>query len=135
LAFSNSFLRAVLKLRPERLMNICTIRIADPKPPGDTFLVAMMRATSSPGLVKVPGGGKVEIVLMLWDHLRFGVLRLATVLLLLDFMDELGLGIYRPTEGDFQHPLYALSASIEHKLSDLIQSTRPIEKNRGIPSA
>jgi hypothetical protein len=76
-------------------MNIWTILIADPIPPGDTFLVAMMRATSAAGLVKVPGGGKVDSVLMVRAHLRI-VMRpvdleagfLAEVFLVVDFMDE-----------------------------------------------
>jgi hypothetical protein len=76
LAFSNSFLRCASRFLPDRLMNIWTILIADPSPNGDTFLVAIIRATSSPGLVKVPAGGKVESVLMSADHLRLVVLLL-----------------------------------------------------------
>ncbi len=77
LAFSNSFLRCALRFLPDRLMNICTILIAEPSPSGETSLRAMMRATSSPDLVNVPGGGKVETVLISRDHLRDLVLLLA----------------------------------------------------------
>jgi hypothetical protein len=72
-AFSRSFFRAVLSFLPARLMNIWTILIADPIPPGDTLGLSMIRATSSPELVKVPGGGKVETVLMSWDHFRIAL--------------------------------------------------------------
>jgi hypothetical protein len=71
LAFSSSFFLAGRILRPARLMNICTIRIADPIPPGDTFGLSMIRATSAPVWVKVPAGGKVDSVLISRDHLRF----------------------------------------------------------------
>jgi hypothetical protein len=88
LAFSNSFLRPALSFRPARLINIWTILIADPRPPGDTFFVAMILATSSPGFVNVPAGGNVETVLMFRDHLRTG-LRLDDLLFSVGFMDEL----------------------------------------------
>ena len=64
----------VLSFRPARLINIWTILIADPIPPGDIFGFSMIRATSSPGLVKVPAGGKVDSVLISRDHFRFLVL-------------------------------------------------------------
>ena len=63
LCLSSSRRRAALRLRPARLMKSCTIRIAEPSPPGDTLLRAMILATSSPGLVNVPLGGKVDSVL------------------------------------------------------------------------
>jgi hypothetical protein len=72
LAFSSSRLRAALNFFPDRLMNIWTILIAEPIPPGDTFLLAIMRATSLAGLVNVPAGGEVDSVLTFLDHFLSG---------------------------------------------------------------
>ncbi len=74
LAFSSALFRPGAKLFPARLMNICTILMAEPIPPGDTSLRAMVRATSSGDLVKVPGGGKVDTVFTLADHFRLRLL-------------------------------------------------------------
>ena len=56
-------------------MNIVTMRIAEPIPPGDTLLRAMIRATSAAGFVKVPSGGNVDAVFILADHFRFPVFK------------------------------------------------------------
>jgi hypothetical protein len=74
LAFSSALFRPGAKFFPARFMNICTMRMAEPIPPGETSLRAMVRATSSAGLVNVPGGGKVDTVFTLADHFRFLVL-------------------------------------------------------------
>ena len=58
---------------PARLMNIWTIRIAEPIPSGETSLRAIVFATASAGLVNVPCGGKVDSVLTFADHLRLFV--------------------------------------------------------------
>jgi hypothetical protein len=73
LAFSNSFFLAAVSFLPARLMNICTIRIADPIPPGETSLRAIIFATASTGFVNVPCGGKVDTVLTFADHFRLFV--------------------------------------------------------------
>jgi len=71
LAFSNSFFLSAVSFLPARLMNICTILIADPIPPGETSLRAIVFATTSAGLVNVPFGGNVDSVLTFADHFRF----------------------------------------------------------------
>ena len=73
-AFSSALFRPGAKFLPARFMNICTIRMAEPIPPGETSFRAMVRATSSAGLVKVPGSGKVDSVFTLADHFRLRVL-------------------------------------------------------------
>lgn len=70
LAFSSALFRPGAKFLPGLIYNHLYHRIAEPIPPGETSLRAMMRATSSAGLVKVPGGGKVDSLLILADHLR-----------------------------------------------------------------
>jgi hypothetical protein len=52
-------------------MNNWIIRIPEPMPLGLTRLEAMIRATSGAVLVNVPGGGKVETVLIFPDHFFF----------------------------------------------------------------
>src|SRR6202035_4253324 len=54
-------------------MNICTIRIADPIPPGETSVRAIIFATASAGFVYVPRGGKGDTVLIFADQFRLFV--------------------------------------------------------------
>jgi len=69
-AFSSSRRRSTGKFFPARLIKNWTIFIAEPSPAGDTSLRAMISATSSPFLAKVPSGGKVELVFTSFDHFR-----------------------------------------------------------------
>jgi len=59
-------------------------------PRGDTLLRAMIRATSSAGLVNVPWGGNVDSVLTFFDHFLGLVLARVSA-----FVRELVLGFAR----------------------------------------
>ena len=54
---------------PARLMKNCTMRTAEPRPLGLTFLLAIVLAIVSASFVKASFGGKVETVFTLDDHL------------------------------------------------------------------